>query len=272
MGRLGNQMFQFSSSIGIAKKLGYEIFFPIENCFTEASNGPKDPKTGLNMNVKCDLLDCFNLPVRFFKTAQNINTGSPVYERKFTFDPSIYSISDGTDLAGYFQTEKYFKEFKETILKYFSFRPEVDNGAWTYWYKEIVPFLKDCSSVSVHVRRGDYTLFPNHHPTCTKDYYDRAINSFGPNVKFIVFSDDIEWCKLNFIGENVHIVESRSPYVDLKLMTMCDHNIIANSSFSWWGAWLNSSESKRIIAPSSWFGPSLVNDTSDIYCENWIKI
>ena len=97
MGRLGNQMFQFSSSVAIAKKLGHDIFFPIENCSNFSPTGPIDLKTGSPMIVKCDLLDCFNLPVRFFKSIQNITVSSSIHEKAFTFDPDMYKIPDGTD-------------------------------------------------------------------------------------------------------------------------------------------------------------------------------
>ena len=269
MGRLGNQMFQFSSSVAIAKKLGYDIFFPIENCSTFSHNGPIDPKTGTHTRVKCDLLECFNIPVRFFKTIQNIHVSSGIHEKEFTFDPEMYKISDGTDLMGYFQTEKYFSEFRDTILGYFSFRPEVDESASSYWKESIQPSLGKSASVSVHVRRGDYTLYPDHHPTCSKEYYDRAMSLFGPEVKFLIFSDDLDWCRENFNSDRFHIVDSGSPYVDLKLITMCDHHINANSSFSWWGSWLNKKENKRVICPSNWFGSAINKDTRDVYCEGW---
>jgi hypothetical protein len=269
MGRLGNQMFQFSSSVAIAKKLGYDIFFPIENCSTFSHNGPIDPKTGTHTRVKCDLLECFNIPVRFFKTIQNIHISSGVHEKEFTFDPEMYKISDGTDLMGYFQTEKYFSEFRDTILGYFSFRPEFDESASSYWKESIKPSLGKSASVSVHVRRGDYTLYPDHHPTCSKEYYDKAMSLFGPEVKFLIFSDDLDWCRENFNSDRFHIVDSGSPYVDLKLITMCDHHINANSSFSWWGSWLNKKENKRVICPSNWFGSAINKDTRDVYCEGW---
>jgi len=269
MGRLGNQMFQFSSSVAISKKLGYDIFFPIENCSTFLSNGPIDPKTGLNTMVKCDLLECFNLPVRFFKTIQNIKIIHSSHEKEFTFDPSVYRIPDGTDLVGYYQTEKYFKDIRESILGYFSFRPEIVNSASLYWKDCIGNFLAGSPCVSIHVRRGDYTLYPNHHPTCSKEYYDRAISMFGQEAKFLIFSDDIEWCRENFNSTRFHVVDSGSPYIDLKLITMCDHHINANSSFSWWGSWLNQKEDKRVICPANWFGPAINKDTRDVYCENW---
>ena len=269
MGRLGNQMFQFASSVAIAKKTGYDIFFPIENCSAISPTGPIDLKTGSPMMVKCDLLDCFNLPVRFFKSIQNITVSSAVHEKEFTFDPDMYKIPDGTNLIGYYQTEKYFKEIRESILGYFSFRPEIVNSASLYWKDLIENFLSGSICVSIHVRRGDYTLYPNHHPPCSKDYYDRAISLFAPETKFLVFSDDIEWCRENFDSPQFHVVDSGSPYVDLKLITMCDHHINANSSFSWWGSWLNPKENKRVICPKNWFGPAINKDTRDVYCEGW---
>jgi hypothetical protein len=269
MGRLGNQMFQFSSSVSIAKKLGHDIFFPIENCSTFSSNGPIDPKTGLHTRVKCDLLECFNIPVRFFKTSQNIKVHQGINEKEFTFDPDMYKMSDGTDIMGYFQTERYFKEFRDKILGYFSFRPEIENSASLYWEKFVLPFLSGSTCVSVHVRRGDYTLYPNHHPPCSKEYYDKAMSSFGDEDKFLIFSDDIDWCRGNFNSDRFHIVDSGSPYVDLKLITMCDHHINANSSFSWWGSWLNRKDTKRVICPSNWFGSAINKDTKDVYCEGW---
>jgi len=266
---LGNQMFQFSSALGISIKMGFEVAFPIENCNTTKPNGPIDPKTGLKTVVKCDLLECFDLPLRFFKSKQDIKIMQSYHEKEFTFDPSVYKIPSGTDLIGYYQTEKYFMGVKESILRHFSFRPEIVNSASLYWKESIDNFLSGSTCVSIHVRRGDYTLYPNHHPTCSKDYYDRAIFLFDPETKFLVFSDDIEWCRENFNSPRFHVVDSGSPYVDLKLITMCDHHINANSSFSWWGSWLNQKENKRVICPANWFGPAINKDTSDVYCEGW---
>jgi hypothetical protein len=271
MGRLGNQMFQFSSSVAIAKKLGYDIFFPIENCSNFSHNGPIDPKTGTSTSVKCDLLECFNVPVRFFKSAQNIQVSYGIQEREFTFDPGMYKISDGTDLIGYFQTEKYFKEFRDKIIGYFSFRPEIESSSSLYWKESIESFLNGSQAVSVHVRRGDYTLYPDHHPTCSKEYYDKAMSLFGPVVKFLIFSDDIDWCRENFNPDKFHIVDSGSPYVDLRLITMCDHHINANSSFSWWGAWLNPHADKLVVAPQRWF-TGAPHDTSDLVPGSWIRL
>jgi len=269
MGRLGNQMFQFSSAVGIGKKRGYESFFPIENCSTLASSGPIDPKTGQTTNVKCDLLDCFDIPKTYFVPRDEIRPSLRYSERDFKFNPEVLNLPPSTDLHGYFQDERYFKESKDLILSVFRFKEEYENIASGF----ISVLDENIKKVSLHVRRGDYTLYPNHHPVCSKDYYRSAMDKFrSDETKFLIFSDDIDWCKGEFVGEEFVFVDSGSPYSDLKIMTLCDHHIIANSSYSWWGAWLNTKENKRVIAPSSWFGPAINKDASEIYCEGWEKI
>ena len=270
LGRLGNQMFQFASTVGIARKLGQEVSFPIENCSRPVGGGPIDPKTGIKMEVKCDILDCFNVPVGYFKSLQQIQPTGIYSESDFKFNPQVLSLPPNTDLYGYFQDERYFREIREEILKCFKFREEHIQRANEYWEQKISPFLDGRSSVSLHVRRGDYTLYPGHHPTCSKEYYEKSMEGFPEDgFKILVFSDDVEWCREEFIGDKFFFVETGSPYSDLKIMVDCDHHIIANSSYSWWGAWLNPKEGKRVIAPSRWFGDLLQKDASEIYCSGW---
>lgn len=269
MGRLGNQMFQFSSALGIAKKNSTTAVFPIENCYTINPHGPIDPKSGLKTPTKCDLMDCFNIPSEYFVSKESIQVSSIYHEFDMKFDPLLFGTPENCDLSGYFQTEKYFSHIRKNLLDIFTFKLEIEKIALDYWINNIVPFLNGSSPVSIHVRRGDYTLYPDHHPTCSKEYYDAAISSFGGDFKFVIFSDDIEWCKENFKGDKFHCVDTGSPYVDLKIMTMCSHHINANSSFSWWGAWLNPKKEKRVICPSRWFGPAIQKNIEDIYCEGW---
>lgn len=157
-------------------------------------------------------------------------------------------------LHGYFQSEKYFEDYEEEIRKEFSFKKKV---------REIEP-----GTVSIHVRRGDYTYLQNYHPLCSLHYYNKAMELF-PGHKFLVFSDDIAWCHKNINGPNVSYSEEASPEEDLQLMSKCSHHIIANSSFSWWGAWLNPDPYKTVVVPSVWFGKSKPLVTKDIYCEGW---
>jgi hypothetical protein len=270
MGRLGNQMFQLAASIGIANEKGFGVGIPIENFTREMGNGPIDTKTGEKMNVKCDLSDCFNLPSKYLIPFSEIKPQYIYYERDFKFNPEVLSLGPNTDLSGYFQSEKYFKKYREKILETFTFKEEYSSEATTFLFEKIYSTSMYKDIVSIHVRRGDYTLYPNHHPVCSDDYYQSAIGKFDlKNSVFLVFSDDIEWCKKKFEGDNFIFSDTNNPYLDLAIMSICDHHIIANSSFSWWGAWLNTSEDKKVIAPSKWFGPAINKDTSDIYCEGW---
>lgn len=269
LGRLGNQLFQFSSAVGISKKRGFEVAFPIENCSMFIPNGPIDPKNGQMMNVKCDLLDCFDIPSSYFRSIGELRSTSVYSERDFKFNPEVLSLPPNTDLYGYFQDERYFKEERDLILSLLKFKEEYENSA-----KEFISTIDpEFQKISLHIRRGDYTLYPNHHPVCSMEYYKSAMNKFNSEKnKFLIFSDDLEWCKETFKGDQFVFVDSGSPYSDLKIMTLCDHHIIANSSYSWWGAWMNDNKNKRVIAPSRWFGPAIGKDASEIYCEGWERI
>jgi hypothetical protein len=116
-------------------------------------------------------------------------------------------------------------------------------------------------------------LSKDHHPICDIQYYQNAIDNFDNDVIFLVFSDDINYAKKTFTENKYTIIENEKDYIDLYLMTMCKSNIIANSSFSWWGAWLNNNTNKKVIAPKKWFGESLKeNNIKDLIPENWICI
>jgi hypothetical protein len=131
------------------------------------------------------------------------------------------------------------------------------------------------NSCSLHIRRGDYISDEkanNVHGTCGLEYYKKAIkhiNSQFENVQYFIFSDDISWTKENLLIENAIYVHNNSiPHEDIYLMSLCNHNITANSSFSWWGAWLNKNQNKTVIAPKKWF----VDRENEVACENWIKL
>jgi hypothetical protein len=128
---------------------------------------------------------------------------------------------------------------------------------------------------SIHVRRGDYLKYPNKHTQSPTEYYDTAISLVKekhPNVTFLIFSDDIQWCKNHFIGNEFTFIEGFEDWEDLILMSLCDANIITNSTFSWWAAWLGEKPNKLIIAPEKWFGPEGPQDQQDIIPERWTKL
>ena len=230
-GRLGNQLFQYALLLGVQAKLDRNIVLP---------------ETIGNIQ----LFQCFDIKGCHFFNERDIFSPCRFEERQFHFDKKVFRTEDHTDFKGYFQTEKYFEHCRDKVRETFVFKEAIKDRAnqWIESYKQH-------NLVSLHVRRTDYVHLPNHHPLCTLDYYKTAIAEF-PDAHFIIFSDDIEWCKENLQIENATFADTGSDYVDLCVMSMCNHHIIANSSYSWWGAWLNPSETKRVIAPKIWFGPA----------------
>ena len=172
------------------------------------------------------------------------------------------------NIKGYFQSEKYFKNAINEIRYYFLFKLEILTKITSKWDN-----ILNKDVCSIHVRRGDYLLHPNHHPFPGISYYENACKYF-PNSHFLIFSDDINWCKDNFhFISNKTFVENQNEIEDLLLMSFCNDNIIANSSFSWWGSYLNSNENKKIISPKQWFGSAYKNmNTEDLYTDKMIKI
>ena len=264
-GRLGNQLFQFAGVLGIARKLGYEVKFPIEN-MTEYQL--EDFKDGITRECTFDIPKAFVLDESILDTKFNIlpQIKYEVNEPYFHFNSEYFTVPDGCDFKGYFQTEKYFKHIEDELRQLLKFKSDIQETANT-----LLPKTTN-ELVSIHLRRGDYIGLEDFHPVCSPDYYNVASQEFmDKDYNFVIFSDDIKYCK-SFFGEqeNISYINNIDPYVDLCLMSMCNHNIIANSSFSWWAAWLNSNPNKKVIAPQQWFGSAYhYQNTNDLYCEGW---
>jgi GR25 family glycosyltransferase involved in LPS biosynthesis len=179
------------------------------------------------------------------------------------WEPTIYS--------GFYQSEKFFGNYKEQIRSLFSPTSEFKEKA----YKEY-PFLKDHIVAAINVRRGDYIGQCARHPVASLEYIKEAYKQLPPHEKLLIMSDDIEWCKQNIDLPNT-VFNDNDKFWDgegIWLLSMCDHFIISNSTFSWWGAWLSNYDRKVVIAPSTWFGPDMDSNivSNDIYCDGWIKI
>lgn len=271
LGRLGNQLFQFSSTLGIARLNNTSPIFPINNIYSTKDTGPIDHSTGKRLETKLDLLSCFDVNPNFFSDISCIKTTYVYTEKDSKYNPELENLPNDVDLFGYFQTEKYFKKYEDEIRKNLDFKKDHTNFIDDYISK-IYEVQEERPKISVHIRRTDYLTLEEFHPVCSLYYYNQAVDIFGKEAIFLIFSDDIKWAKENFKGENFLFVEIGDPFKELCLMSKCDHHIIANSSFSWWGAWLNQKKDKKVIAPSLWFGKSMNKDASDIYCEGWIKI
>lgn len=254
-GRLGNQMFQYATLKSIATKHGYDYTIP-----------PSDFKDPWHDHQLFEGFELSSLPkenIRYNQTQQRVEEG------QFNFNYKLYDeCPDNVDLFGYFQTEKYFEQISDDVKKDFTFKEEILSVA-----KEYRITVDSNEVISLHIRRGDYVNQP-WHGCCSLEYYEKALSMFNSDIPVIIFTDDPQWAlNQNLFGsDRFYVSQGNSNLFDMCLMTLCDYHIIANSSFSWWGAWL--ADSKKVIAPQRWFGPPLSeqNDTSDLIPDRWIKI
>lgn len=270
-GRLGNQMFQYAGLRGIAAHRGFDWLIPPPESYGECNYG---------------LFDCFEMSSvqenNFgYLTTKTISTGRFHFVKEF-FD----TCPDNVNLHDYFTTEKYFENIKNVIRKDFTFKKEILDPC-----KEIVSELDN--PIFLHVRRGDYVNHQNVHPVCSLDYYKEALTHFDKDCPVLVFSDDIDWCKeQDFFADDrfmiseyketySHTSETKNgrirsliPYFDLCMMSLCTGGIIANSTMSWWGAWLSGSD--KIIAPKLWFSSKYIESNNyimtDLLPKNWIEV
>ena len=246
LGRLGNQMFEYAAVRGIAAKHGYEWCIPPFN------------KTGIE---NYSLHQCFKLESVEEDNLNYLDHYQYMQERFFHFDEELFSLCpDHVSLQGYFQSEKYFKHIENEIREDFTFKKEVFDPC-----KEMVSSVDN--PIALHVRRTDYVANSTNHPLCTLNYYKAALKNFNDERNVIVFSDDPEWCHQQqlFSDDRFIISENTDNRVDLCLMSLCKDFIIANSSFSWWAAWLGNRG--KVIAPQKWFPDD--KNTNDLYCETW---
>ena len=189
-------------------------------------------------------------------------------KRSSYFDASVFK-NDDVYLDGYWQNELYFSDIREELLRDLISISSMSDLGVVY-----MEGIKKSNSVSLHVRRGNYLNLKNFN-VLDIDYYMKAVEYIRKNVEkptFYIFSDDLEWCKnsLGFLDNCIFVDSTKTEIDDLKLMSFCKHNIIANSSFSWWGAWLNQNCKKTVIAPKDW----LLNDpgSSNVILSDWVKL
>lgn len=228
-GRIGNQMFQISGTIGIALKMEYEFGFPYWRNYDHRDRFVNDEDI--------DIQSWFKKPL------PKINEGSYMaYNIKWGYHD--VSPPDNSDLKGHMQSELYFMHCQGVVREYFEFKKQGKKLPGT---------------VAVHFRGKDYG--DDYHPRCSKDYYNEAMKRFK-GKKVFIFTDDPDSVEIN--GE---MVRGNHSMEDLRLMTLCENHIIANSSFSWWAAWLACSD--HVVAPAKWFGPKARLITKDIYPKQW---
>ena len=274
-GGLGNQMFQFAAGYALAKKVNGELSIIF-------SSGMGDTQRKYELNNFKDINSyythfkhspfwIFTRFIFFFKIKKSFHESNT-----FVYDPAFFDVGQNVDIFGYFQSEKYFNFIRKDILSIFKFKRASDPN-----YLEVVKKIKASNSVSVHIRRGDYVLNKTtnaFHGVLSIAYYKKAINHIKANVykpKLFLFTDDPEWVgkNFNFLGrfDLIDINRGELSYRDMELMSLCKHNIIANSSFSWWGAWLNLNQDKIVIAPKKWLRDESV-PLNDIIPDSWLTL
>jgi hypothetical protein len=251
MGGLGNQMFQISHAICQGLKNNIPTLF-VPRAFTPMQ--ANQPTKYLNNIFK---------KIKFVDELSGYN----VIESPWQYVNLNLKWDKPIQFYGYFQSSKNFLGFNNVISELF--QPSEDEISKL---KEKYPQINNKNTVSLHIRRGDYLTIGHILPVIDKSYIDHCIELIGDYTHLFVFSDDKEWTKENLNYSNMTIVNNLEDYEDLWLISMCNHNIMSNSSFSWWGSFLNKNEDKKVFVPSIWFGPMGEQNFNDIYEGNWNKI
>lgn len=284
IGGLGNQMFQYAvgRALSLKKRVplrldvrafeGYALHsgYELDRVFNISAQFASDADCRRVMGWRAPPIVRRALQQKKLSFLRGSNFA---VEPDFSYWPAIASVPDDCYLQGYWQSENYFQHYAPTIRADFSFRIPANPSNL-----ELANIISECNAVSLHVRRGDYASDPATlatHGLCTLDYYRQAIQYVSERVAepvFFVFSDDAAWAQKNISIEfPCHFVTQNrgsESYNDMRLMTLCRHHIIANSSFSWWGAWLNAKPEKIVVAPKKWFVNN--NSVSDLFPSDWI--
>lgn len=272
-GGLGNQMFQYALYLALKKRgrkikldtslysfVGMHNGFELERCF----------------NVNEPLVKYSKVHLFFLRVILKIKPSIFLYEDNLQYNNGVFTTKCKY-LSGSWQSEKYFKQIENIIRKSFIFK-DIDKRN-LYIAEEI----RSYNSVSLHIRRGDYLGNSIYSGVCTEEYYSKAIDeiitncSLNDNIKFYIFSDDKIFAnqfiqKVKYPSVLIEHNKGIDSYKDMFLMSQCRHNIIANSSFSWWGAWLNTNPEKIVIAPNRWFNSDNEDCYKDIVPDSWLKI
>lgn len=287
-GGLGNQLFQYAAGRRLAHTIGVDLAMDMSGLCEPSGSAERDYELA-SFTVKQSFANEDDikkltqprsgiLPRLFHRITEQGKRRPTSYiaEPHYHFDPSILDLSDGVYLDGYWQSEQYFADITDLLRREVALKnPLMGHNA------ALARLIRDCQAVSLHVRRGDYVTNEatyRTHGTCDLEYYARAVALIASRLNmpvFFIFSDDPAWVRKHLkLTYPMHIVDHNGPehgYVDMLLMSLCSHHIIANSTFSWWGAWLNPNDDKIVIAPQRWFSSS-ANDTKDLIPKSWHRI
>lgn len=286
MGGLGNQLFQYAAGRRLACLHGVPLKLDL-SWFGEDLTGVTPRAFALGPfsihaepATEQEIARLYEPPAGRLKRLLNFmsrdNRKTHIRSQGVHFDPTILGLPDNILLDGYWQCEKYFNDMAPVIQSDFTISVEPDGKN-----RDVMSAVCGCNSISIHIRRGDYVTdakTASRHGTCSREYYREAVKLAAEHVEqphFFVFSDDPDWVREQFeISYPMTLIDHNGPHQaheDLRLMSNCKHHIIANSSLSWWGAWLNPRPDKIVIAPMRWFIDPTI-DTSDLIPESWQRI
>lgn len=276
-GGLGNQMFQYALALKL-ESLGCEVKIDVTKYAEHHVHN--DFELDRVFGIDCAFASVREIRRLGYRKANHFTEflkktplrKKTIYNHEaFSYDARVLEL-DGYYLEGYWQSEKYFADIQDRIREVYTFPELTDNR-----HQELAKQMQCNCSVSLHVRRGDYLRFPKYQNICTLEYYQKAIEyfrgKFSGKTRFFIFTNDMPWVMEHFHGDDYCFVEGNTgleSYRDMQLMSFCSHHIIANSSFSWWGAWLNRNPEKIVIAPEKW--ENGIDSQKDIVPENWIRI
>lgn len=285
LGGLGNQMFQYAVGRALAHRRGDELKLDISEfesyTLRQFELDVFNVKAAIASPSEIERLKyqkpALALRILSYIFRKDSAYGRHYYREKFyQFDPDVLTLQGDVYLFGYWQTEKYFSDYEQGLRQEFTLKTPLSRES-EYFKNQI---LAEEHAVALHIRRGDYVTNAttnSYHGLCSLEYYKEAVTYIEQHVTsphFFIFSDDLAWAKehLDFIGEVTFVELSDAPdHEEMYLMSQCHHNIIANSSFSWWGAWLNENRKKIVIAPKQWFTDASIN-TDDLISEGWIRL
>ena len=283
IGGLGNQMFQYAIGRSLANKLNTELKLDISGFDTYELHKYQLSQFNIVENFATES------EINNFKKRRNkfvillnklslLNYKNKIYSEKriFYFDPDVFKQKGNIYLSGYWQTSKYFENISTIIRNDFSVKSDSKGQN-----RDMLLDITESNSVAIHIRRGDYVSDPktsNVYNICSLDYYEKCIELINKKIdspKFFIFSDDPKWVKDNLkIPDNLKVFVSHNTpdeaHEDLRLMKNCKHFIIANSTFSWWGAWLSNNPGKIIFAPKRWMKEDII--VKDLILKDWIRL
>lgn len=280
-GGLGNQLFQYATARQIAKRLNQELVLD-PYWFEHPLKGETiRPLELLNYNSKLRVATSEEqrswkrLRSRFAPYLGPFLPLRVIRERGVAYNNEVESAAAGSYLFGFWQSEKYFKDIRKELLH--ELQPITPPEATD---RTVIEQMRQCNAICVHVRRGDYVTLNSaaaYHGVCSLDYYQRAIayvTSRVDNPALFIFSDDPDWTRANLHTPHLtHYVAHnsvRDAFQDVRLMSYCNHHVIANSSFSWWGAWLANTKNQIVVAPERWFQAD--RPTPDLLPSHWIRL